>query len=179
MAAVSEAFKSLLRRSHGLVIGMVHLQALPGSPKHVFPMSRIVDEALKEVHIYKKNKVDCVLIENMHDRPYLNGSVGPEVVSTMATVCTELKREFPSVPFGVQILAGCNSEALAVAMATGGSFIRAEGFVYSHVADEGWMDSSAGSLLRYRARLGAENIAVLTDIKKKHRYMLVCVCGGG
>jgi predicted TIM-barrel enzyme len=47
-----------------------------------------------------------VLIENMHDRPYLNGSVGPEVVSTMATVCTELKREFPSVPFGVQILAG-------------------------------------------------------------------------
>ena len=79
----------------------------------------------------------------------------------------------------VLFFTGCNSEALAVAMATGGSFIRAEGFVYSHVADEGWMDSSAGSLLRYRARLGAENIAVLTDIKKKHRYMLVCVWGGG
>ena len=55
-------------------------------------------------------------------------------------------------------------------MATGGSFIRAEGFVYSHVADEGWIDSSAGELLRYRTRVGADTISILTDIKKKHRY---------
>lgn len=70
-------------------------------------------------------------------------------------------------------IAGANKEALAVAMATGGSFIRAEGFVFSHVADEGWMDSCAGELLRYRRSIGAEDVAILTDIKKKHWLVLV------
>lgn len=69
-------------------------------------------------------------------------------------------------------IAGANKEALAVAMATGGSFIRAEGFVFSHVADEGWMDSCAGELLRYRRSIGAEDVAILTDIKKKHWLVL-------
>ena len=67
---------------------------------------------------------------------------------------------------------GANKEALAVAMATGGSFIRAEGFIFSHVADEGWMDACASELLRYRRSIGAEDVAILTDIKKKHWWVL-------
>jgi len=55
-----------------------------------------------------------------------------------------------------------------VAKAAGLQFIRAEGFVFSHVADEGWIDGCAGPLLRYRRQIGAENISVLCDIKKKH-----------
>lgn len=45
---------------------------------------------------------------------------------------------------GIQILAGANKEAIAVALATGASFIRAEGFVFSTVSDEGIMDADAG-----------------------------------
>lgn len=41
-------------------------------------------------------------------------------------------------------MAGANKEALAVALATGASFIRSEGFVFTTVADEGIMDSDAG-----------------------------------
>src|SRR6185295_17642379 len=74
-----------------------------------------------------------------------------------------------SLPLGVQVLAGANKEALAVAHAAGCQFIRAEGFVFAHVADEGLMpEADAGSLLRYRRAIGAEHIAVLADIKKKH-----------
>jgi uncharacterized protein len=40
--------------------------------------------------------------------------------------------------------------------------------VFAHVADEGWIESSAGALLRYRRQIGADRILVLTDIKKKH-----------
>ena len=47
-------------------------------------------------------------------------------------------------------------------------FIRGEGFVFSHVADEGLMNSDAGKLLRYRKMIDAENIKIYTDIKKKH-----------
>ena len=65
-------------------------------------------------------------------------------------------------------MAGANKSALAVAQALDFQFIRCEGFVYSHVGDEGWMDSCAGELLRYRKTLGAEDIRIFCDIKKKH-----------
>jgi predicted TIM-barrel enzyme len=45
-------------------------------------------------------------------------------------------------------------------------YIRAESFVFSHVADEGLMNACAGQLLRYRKQLGIEEkVAVFTDIK--------------
>jgi len=43
-----------------------------------------------------------------------------------------------------------------------------EGFVFAHVADEGLIESTAGELLRYRRAIGAGNIRVFADIKKKH-----------
>lgn len=52
---------------------------------------------------------------------------------------------------------------------TGLDFIRAEGFVFSHVADEGLLDACAGDLLRYRKNIGADHVQIFTDIKKKHR----------
>lgn len=48
-------------------------------------------------------------------------------------------------------------------------FIRAEGFVFSHVADEGILNACAGNLLRFRKQIGAEHVQVFADIKKKHR----------
>jgi predicted TIM-barrel enzyme len=74
-----------------------------------------------------------------------------------------------------QVLAGGNKEALSVALAAGLQFIRVEGFVFSHVADEGFTDATAGSLLRYRANIRADNILIFTDIKKKHRQVTVTV----
>lgn len=50
----------------------------------------------------------------------------------------------------------------------GFQFVRAEGFVFGHVADEGIMESCAGELLRYRCNIGAQDILVFADIKKKH-----------
>ncbi|PAV83450.1 hypothetical protein WR25_08688 [Diploscapter pachys] len=46
--------------------------------------------------------------------------------------------------------------------------VRSECFVFSHVADEGWMDANAGELLRFRKKIGADQVAVITDVKKKH-----------
>lgn len=112
---------------------------------------------------------DAIMIENMHDLPYLNRHVGPEITAAMSVICNEVKKAAPLIPCGIQILSGANKEAMAVAKATGLDFIRAEGFVFSHVGDEGMFNSDAGELLRYRRMIDAENILVFTDIKKKHR----------
>jgi membrane complex biogenesis BtpA family protein len=107
------------------------------------------------------------MIENTHDRPYLKGTVGPEITAALAVIGHEVRRA-AALPLGIQVLAGANHSALAVALACGASFVRVEGFVFAHVADEGIIESSAGALLRYRRAIGAGHIRVFADIKKKH-----------
>ncbi len=151
---------------------MIHVGALPGTPKNVLDIDTIIQKALSEAFLLKEEGVPVLMIENMHDRPYLNKSVGPEIVAAMTAIASELKKQL-EIPMGIQILAGANKEALAVALAAKLDFIRAEGFVFGHLADEGWMDSDAGELLRYRKQIGASHIKIFTDIKKKHSSHVV------
>jgi hypothetical protein len=150
------------------VIGMVHLQALPGTARSSEPVSQIVNGAVEEARRLADLGFDAVLIENMHDTPYLMREVGPEIVAAM-TAATTAVVDAISLPVGVQVLAGANIAALAVAQASGGAFIRAEGFAFASIADEGVMDvADAGPLLRERRRIDAGEIAILADIQKKH-----------
>lgn len=159
-------FKDIFPKKHS-IIGMIHLQALPGTPANQFEMGKIIEMALTDAAVYHLAGVDGLMIENMHDVPYLNRQVGPEITAAMSVIAKEIKREI-ALPCGVQVLAGANESALAVAKAAGLDYIRAEGFVFGHLADEGWMDADAGTLLRYRKMIGAEEVLVFNDIKKKH-----------
>lgn len=149
------------------IIGMVHVEALPGTPRNSKKIETIVSNAIRDAGILASEGVDAIMIENMHDRPYLNRNAGPEIVAAMTAVATQLRNNL-KIPLGIQILAGSNKESLSVALAAGFNFIRAEGFVFGHLADEGMMNSDAGELLRYRKHIGAEHILIFTDIKKKH-----------
>lgn len=149
------------------IIGMIHVGALPGTPRNREPLSKIIKTAVVEAKIYRECGIDGIAIENMHDVPFLRGAVGPEITAGMALVGAAVKEEFRGV-VGVQVLAGANKEAMAVAHSAGLDWVRVEGFVFGHVADEGYIESCAAELLRYRKQIGAEAIEVWTDIKKKH-----------
>lgn len=149
------------------VVAMIHVGALPGTPASRAPVEEIAERAAREAALYRDCGVDGLMIENMHDTPYLRGSAGPEVVAALAVVGCAVREE-SRLPVGVQVLAAANREAVAVAHAAGLDFIRAEGFAFAHVADEGFIDSSAAELLRYRRHIGAERVRVWADLKKKH-----------
>jgi membrane complex biogenesis BtpA family protein len=149
------------------LVGMIHVGALPGTPSASRSVETVIRQALDEARVYQEAGFTAVGIENMHDRPYLKGGVGPEITAAMTVLAREIKRETGLV-LGVQVLAAANREALAVAHASGADFVRVEGFVYAHVADEGVIESSAGELLRYRRTIGAERVLIFADIKKKH-----------
>lgn len=149
------------------IIGVIHVAALPGAPMNILPVSEIIAQAIREASIYRDGGVDGIIIENMHDTPYLRGSVGPEIVAAMAITGHAVKTE-SRLPTGIQILAGANIEAMAVAHAANLDFIRAEAYAFAHVADEGVIQSSAAKLLRYRKMIGAGRVQVWTDVKKKH-----------
>lgn len=150
------------------LIGMIHVGALPGTPFASEPLSEIISRAVDEARIYAAAGVTQICIENMHDRPYLSGGVGPEIVATMTAIGCAV-RAAATIPLGVQVLAGANREAVAVALACGADFVRVENFVFAHVADEGLMPTaSAAELLRYRRQIGALHVKIFADIKKKH-----------
>lgn len=153
---------------HGPLIGMVHLRALPGSPAHSMPPAEIVRTAVAEARMLADAGFDALIVENMHDRPYLAHAGGADTVATFAVAVAAVTAAV-RIPVGVQVLSGAPAAALAIAHAAGGAFIRAEGFVFAAVADEGLIgESCAGPLLRERRRLGASGVRILADIRKKH-----------
>ena len=156
------------RLPHGPLVGMVHLRALPGSPSHALPPSEIVKVAVAEARLLADAGFDALIVENMHDRPYLANSGASDTVATFAIAVAAVTAAV-RIPVGVQVLSGATGAALAIAHAAGGSFIRAEGFVFASVADEGLLaEACAGPLLRERRRLGASGVRILADIRKKH-----------
>jgi len=146
---------------------MIHIHALPGTPLNIYNPDKIIDLALEEALIYQECGISAIIIENMHDRPYQKSSVGHEISSLMAIIGHEIKQK-TSLICGIQILAGANKEAISVAWSAGLDFIRAEGYVFGHLADEGYIESDASALLRFRKQIGAGDISIFTDIKKKH-----------
>ena len=168
----------------GALIGMIHVGSLPGTPNAVATVDELARVAAAEARVLSDAGFDAIIVENMHDTPYVHGRQGPEIVAAMTRVVLAV-REVARVPLGVQVLSGGNKEALAVAQAAGGAFIRCENFVFSHVADEGLLaEAEAGPLLRYRRLIGADGganggtgrgdgsaegrVAVYADLKKKH-----------
>lgn len=109
----------------------------------------------------------------MHDIPYVKSSkFGPEIVASMTAVTLEVQKVLSGlkrrIPVGLQVLACGGKEALAIAKSTNCNFIRNEGFVFSHIGDEGFIDSNAGEILRYRKLIDADDVLIFSDIKKKH-----------
>jgi membrane complex biogenesis BtpA family protein len=149
------------------LIGVVHIQALPGTAKSTLDVAAIASIAVVEARVYRDAGFHALVLENTHDRPYLKTVVGPEIVAGMAVVAAEVRRA-TDLPLGIQVLAGANLSAIAVARACGAAFVRVEGFVFAHVADEGIIEASAGPLLRYRRAIGGDSIRVFADVKKKH-----------
>lgn len=149
------------------VLGMIHVGALPGTPAGELSIDELIAAAVAEATIYANAGIDGVIVENMHDTPYLKGAVGPEIVAAMTRVAAAVQATTGG-PVGLQILAAANREALAVAAMSGLDFVRVEGFCFAHVADEGILEGCAGELLRYRRAIGAGQIQIWADIKKKH-----------
>ncbi len=159
----------MLKLKRGSLIGMIHVRALPGTPSSRVDIERIARLASMEASVLAEAGFDAMLIENMHDAPYVMAPHDPVIVSAMTAAAIAVRAAAPDLPLGVQVLARGEREALAVALASGASFIRCENFVFSHVADEGLMiEAVAGPLLRYRRSIGAEDIAIYADIQKKH-----------
>ena len=77
-----------------------------GTPKCHLSVEEVVSRACLEAEVYRHCGVHGLIVENMHDTPYLNGGLGAEVTACMTRVTSEVRRVIPGLALGVQILSG-------------------------------------------------------------------------
>jgi hypothetical protein len=149
-----------------VLLGMVHLLPLPGSPRWGGSLQAILEAALEDAKVLEAGGMDGCLVENYGDAPFTPGAVDPGTVASMAAVVAELRR-VTALPVGVNVLKNDARAALAVAAATGASFIRVNIHVGAVVADQGIIQGDAYGTLRYRRMLAAD-VKIFADVLAKH-----------
>ena len=151
------------------VIGMLHLPALPGAPHFDGDVRAITDTALRDADVLASGGVHGFMLENYGDVPFYPGRVPAHVVAHMTAVAAEVRRRFPAIPLGINVLRNDGRSALAVAHAVGARFVRVNVLCGARVTDQGLIEGIAHDLLRDRAGLGAtDTIRIFADVDVKH-----------
>lgn len=168
--AQSAGMKTLLPAWKGLgkvIIGMLHLPALPGAPLYGGDMKRIRDGLLRDVEALDRGGVHGLMIENFGDVPFYPDRVPSHVVAQLTAMAMEVK-QVSSLPLGINCLRNDGRSALAVAQAAGADYIRVNVLCGARVTDQGLVQGIAHDLLRDRAMLGAEKVKIFADVDVKH-----------
>lgn len=152
------------------VIAMVHFGALPGAPLYDRDggLDALLEGARKDLHALQDAGFDAVMFGNENDRPY-EFKVDVASTATMAYLIGQLRSEI-RIPFGVNVLWDPES-SIALAAATGAAFVR-EIFTGTYASDMGPWTPDAGKAMRYRDRLGRQDMALLYNISAEFAYSL-------
>jgi len=145
---------------------MVHLAPLPGAPRWRGSMEEVIERALADARALEDGGVDAVLVENYGDVPFFAGRLPAESVAGLTAAVVAVRGEV-RVRVGVNALRNDAAAALAVAAATGASFIRVNVHAGGMYTDQGWIEGRAADTLRLRERLCPE-VAILADVHVKH-----------
>lgn len=148
------------------LIGMVHLPPMPGAPEYVGDRKKLRGEALTDAMALTEAGFDGLLVENYGDEPYYPESVPKHVVAELTATVRELGIAIEH-PFGVNVLRNDANAALAVAAATGGSFIRINVHTGVRHTDQGRIEGRAHETARLRERLDTD-VAFFADVAVKH-----------
>jgi uncharacterized protein len=160
----------LFRPHHQIVIGVVHLKPLPGSPKWGGKLKLVIDQALADARAYERGGADAVIVENFGDAPFTKSRVGAETVAAMSAAGCAVRAAI-TLPLGFNVLRNDPQTALALCAACGGSFIRVNVHTGAMLTDQGVIESDAYETVRYRERI-CPSASILADVHVKHAVPL-------
>jgi membrane complex biogenesis BtpA family protein len=162
--------KTLFATRQKVLIGVVHLRPLPGSPRWKGMLNEVIRLAVEDARAYERGGVDGLFIENFGDVPFTKTKVGPETVAAMAATGRAV-REAVKVPLGFNVLRNDARAALALCAACDGSFIRVNVHTGAMLTDQGLIEGNAFETLRYRQQVCPE-AHIFADVHVKHAVPL-------
>ena len=155
-----------MKDSVGRIIGVLHVPALPGSPRNQLAFKDVVDWVLKDAEALAGGGVDALILENFGDAPFYPTRVPPHTVAFMTAIADEVRRRF-DLPLGINVLRNDAQSALAIASAVSAEFIRVNIHTGARVTDQGLIEGAAYETLRYRRLLNSD-VKILSDVDVKH-----------
>jgi len=150
-----------------LLVGMLHLPPLPGSPLGRWSLDSIEERVLADARVLSEAAFDAAILENYGDVPFFKDRVDPVTVASMSRLAVAVRGEAGGLRLGINVLRNDAASALAVAFATGADFIRVNVHVGATATDQGVIEGRAADTLRLRAALGAD-VAIWSDVHVKH-----------
>lgn len=159
---MTESWIEKVFRCRKPIIGMCHLDALPGDPS--FDKQKgvegVLEWARKDLQALQRGGVDAVMFSNEFSLPYLT-RVETVTTAVMARIIGELMAEI-IIPFGVNVLWDPTA-SLDLAVATGARFVR-EIFTGVYASDFGLWNTNCGAVVRHQHAIGAQNVKLLFNI---------------
>ncbi|HWW00143.1 MAG TPA: BtpA/SgcQ family protein [Candidatus Acidoferrum sp.] len=153
-----------------LLVGVVHLQPLPGSPRWGGDLEAVLRRAVEDARAYQLGGAQALFIENFGDVPFTKGSVGPETVAAMAAAGRAV-RAAVRLPLGFNVLRNDARTALALCAVCGGTFIRVNVHTGAMLTDQGLIEGNAYETSRYRRQV-CPGASILADVHVKHAVPL-------
>ena len=157
-----------------VVIGMVHLLPLPGTPFYQDGnLEQTLEKAVADATALYQGGADGCLIQTV-DRVYPTGDEADYArVAAMATIAQAVVQATgPAFHVGVQIMLNALKASLAVAKVCGGSFLRCTALAGATLTPSGIVEADPHEFLQYRARLGAQHITLIAEVHSMHfRWM--------
>ena len=150
------------------IIGVIHLQALPGAPRYGGQAVKdVYAAAVTDARTLAEGGVDGIILENASDMPFSRPEhIGPETVAALTAACLAVRAAVPT-PIGITCVANGVIPALGIAKAVGAGWVRANQWVNAYVANEGILNGPAPEAMRYRSRIRADDVAIFADVHVK------------
>ena len=162
--------KNLFDRHRKLLIGVIHLRPLPGSPQWRGDLESVIESAVADALAYERGGARAVFLENFCDVPFTKGSAGPETIAAMAAVGRSV-RERIKLSLGFNVLRNDARAALALCAACQGTFIRVNVHTGAMLTDQGLIEGNAFETLRYRRQI-CPGALIFADVHVKHAVPL-------
>jgi membrane complex biogenesis BtpA family protein len=153
-----------------VVIGMVHLLPLPGTPFYQEgTMEQALEKAMADATALYHGGADGCLVQTV-DRVYPAADEADYArVAAMATIVKAVSDATgPEFQVGVQIMVNALKASAAVAKVCGGSFLRCTALVGATLSAAGMVEANAHDFLTYRTRIGAQQIKLIAEVNSMH-----------
>jgi membrane complex biogenesis BtpA family protein len=145
---------------------MVHLGALPGSPRYDNDFDAVLEQAVSDSRMLANAGFDAVMVENFGDAPFFADDVPAVTVAAMTRAVAEISHAI-DLPLGVNVLRNDALSAMSIAAATGAAMIRVNVLSSMMYTDQGPIVGRAAELARLRSSI-APDVLVLADVFVKH-----------
>jgi membrane complex biogenesis BtpA family protein len=157
---------NLFSSARKILIGVIHLQPLPGSPRWAGDLRQVLKHAVADARAYEAGGATALCIENFGDVPFSRNAVGPETVAAMSAA-GQAVRDAISLPLGFNVLRNDPCAALALCAASNGVFIRVNVHTGAMITDQGVIEGNAYETVRYRQRI-SPGALIFADVLVKH-----------